>query len=371
MRLNKNSEKTAIFFSNPFGYGPTGKIIALLDNFSKLWKGNIVCVANGLTSEMHDFKNNKKVIFTRIDERNEKEIIRLLKRLKNPYVVSSLNRFAIKSAIFLNKPSAVIDSLAWFWKKIPEEYLLADFYYCQKIPGVPIRKISKNQKFVPAILGNLPKPLKRKDDFTLIHIGGILNPLIKEIPEYYLKTLACCINNYNSEEKIIVAGGKKAILFLKKHIHRKNIRLGSFPRKKFINYVNSAKHFVTTSGLTATLEAFSLRTPTSFLLPTNLSQWALANNLSHKKYITLKMSWEKYIKKSKLSTSLNEKDAIAIILSYGGQLYSNNSLLRIFMNDFNKILAYPPQIENQLKFINKMGTNGSQIIAEDLISVWS
>lgn len=371
MRKNNTLDKTIIFFSNPFGYGPTGKVIALLDEFSNSWKGDIVCVANGLTGEMHDLKNKRRINFIKIDERNEEEIVKFLRKFRNPYVVSSLNRFAIKSANMLNIPSAIIDSLAWFWRKTPEEYLLADFYYCQKMPGISIKKISRNQKFVPAILGKLPKPIIRKKNFTLIHIGGISNPLTKEMPEYYLRVLAYCINNYDPKKKIIVAGGKKAISLFKKHIRRKNIILESFSRKEFINQIRSAKHFVTTSGLTATLEAFFLKTPTSFLLPTNLSQWSLAKNLSSKKCAPKRLLWEKYIKNTCLSEDLTEKETINILLNYGEAIYKEKKLLKSISNDFRDLLTNIPEISYQNDFISKMGSDGSKIISKELVKKWS
>jgi hypothetical protein len=236
--------------------------------------------------------------------------------------------------------------------------------------GIPIDILSKNQKIVPAILGKLPRPKKIKENFILIHIGGISNPLTSKLPESYLKILAACINNYDPRDKIVVAGGKKAIAFLKKHINNKKVILGSFSREEFINKVNSCRHFVTTSGLTATLEAFALKAPTAFLLPTNLSQWALANNLLSKKCASERLSWERYIKDPKLSDDLSEKEAISILSKYEDVVYGNKLLLAEIVSDFKSILNSHPPVEYQSKFITSIGTNGAEVIVSELVKKW-
>ena len=120
-----------VCISNPFGFGPAGKIIALMEELAKRWrKGKIVYIASKLCQEILPGKLKSKVVVETADERNEDVLKNLLVKYNHPFVICVLNKTAIKVAKSLGLKAYFIDSLSWMWKKIPEEYLLADTYYC-------------------------------------------------------------------------------------------------------------------------------------------------------------------------------------------------------------------------------------------------
>lgn len=55
-------QKEIFFFSNPFGYGPTATMIALLRRFSNLKNIKIYVIANGLCAEILDKNSDKGFI---------------------------------------------------------------------------------------------------------------------------------------------------------------------------------------------------------------------------------------------------------------------------------------------------------------------
>ena len=55
----------------------------------------------------------------------------------------------------------------------------------------------------------------------------------------------------------------------------KKVKLDTLLKDIFDKKLQSSQHFITTPGLTASMESFSYETPASFLLPWNLSQWKI------------------------------------------------------------------------------------------------
>lgn len=88
-------KKNIVFFSNPFGFGLTSKAIALINAGLKYWDANLYYVANADCMPIFEDKN---VQIISADQRNPNEIKEILSRFSNAYVVSSLNRFAVKIA---------------------------------------------------------------------------------------------------------------------------------------------------------------------------------------------------------------------------------------------------------------------------------
>src|SRR3989344_3460854 len=166
-------KKTIVIFSNPFGYGPTGKSIALADALLELGLKNIILAGSVFIHEIVP----DHIKYIKIDERNENEIRNLLRGINNPLVISSQNRFSVKVAHSLKIPSAFVDGLAWFWKKIPSDHLIADEIFWLRYPGIE-NKVPfgyRNIHIVPAAINIKSKKVKR--DQILIHLGGCMNPI--------------------------------------------------------------------------------------------------------------------------------------------------------------------------------------------------
>ena len=147
--------KSILLFSNPFGYGPSGKLLSIAKYLIKNTTQTEVILCGSqylLQIAGSEFR------FILVEDRDEEAISKLLKSIPNEkYVLSSQNRFAIKAAIKNNIPSAFLDGLAWFWNKFPDDHFLADIIFWLNYPNI--------KKSIPE---------QFKDKINIIH--GITEP---------------------------------------------------------------------------------------------------------------------------------------------------------------------------------------------------
>lgn len=360
-------KKTIVIFSNPFGYGPTGKAIAIAEAFIKSGYKDIIFAGNSFVQEIIP-RHIKSIT---IDERNEDEITNVLRQIENPVVISSQNRFAIHAAKSLDIPSAFLDGLAWFWKKIPTDHLIADEIFWMNYPHIK-DKLPKNFDkihIVPAII-DVENDVSNRDQI-LIHIGGCKNPLTDTFPKCYLNILANSLSNFFDADKIIVTGGAEAVEYLKSKLIKNKIKIVSLKHHKFIQELSKSKHFITTAGQTATLEAFALGVPTSFLMPMNLSQLALTNILSEYNAAPQILSWDSYSSNKINITLLGEKEVIIELNKYAESIYIDERLKVMLNIDIVNIINTIPDHKGQSDFIKYIGVSGADVIMNILVKKWS
>lgn len=360
-------DKNLFLFSNPFGYGPTSKLIVIAEEIKKKWPGEIFIAGNGLVEEIID-KNKFK--FIKCDQRNIEEIENLLNKYNNAYVVSSLNRFAIKAAHNLNIPNVFIDGLTWMWDNIPDDYLLADIYFCTYFPGVEDKlKDKNNTKIIEYILADLPKKSITNNDF-LIHLGGAENPIEEKLNENYFVALSKILHSLKYNNKILITGGSNALKFFS-NLNNKYFIVKNYKKNEYLNILAKCKHLFTTSGLNGTYEAFKMQIPTSFILPLNLSQWRFENYLIDNRISDSNICWEDFFPEEAHKLNfLNEKDALGLIAILSKKLLEDDKLMEKYKIIFQKTTEDNPNTIKPTKFIKKIGYNGSVQLVEELSEKW-
>jgi len=356
-------KKTIVIFSNPFGYGPTGKAIAIAEAFLRKGISNIVFAGSNFVQEIIP----DSVTSISVDERDEGEIIKMLGQIENPMVISSQNRFAIRAAKSLGIPSAFLDGLAWFWKDIPDDHLIADEIFWMNYPDIKekLTKHSDKINIVPAIIDI--KTHVNKRDQTLIHIGGCKNPLVDIFPKFYLTILAESLSHITGN--VIVTGGIEATEYLKSLLVQTGNKTSvlSLKHNEFITELGKSKHFITTAGQTATLEAFAMGIPTSFLMPMNLSQLALTDILAKYDAAPQVINWDSYFLEKIDITSLNEKDTIVELGKHAERICRDEESKHRMIIDLVNLLKIIPNNKGQTDFIEYMGVSGADVIADILI----
>lgn len=362
------SNKTVIFVSNPFGFGPTGKTLALIEELHHSWSGKIVYAASSMCQETLPDSLKKSITIETIDERDEKSLINVFQKYSHPFVVCTLNRLAIKSAKSLGLKAFFIDSLAWLWKEIPEEYLLADTYYCFNIFNIK-KKLppNKNIKVISPVFGNLPVSQTKKSDLILFHIGGFKNPFQDEMSLSYLNLLLKALSFTKIKTPTLITGGYDALSYMSTKISHPLLKFKTLGRDDFLNTLNKAKHFITTSGLTATLESFALKTPTSFIPPTNQSQWKILKLLIESHCADSKIEWHDFMKEEIDFNNCTEKEAVPLFHQLAVDAYHNPEYQQKFCQLLSALIDSSPSTTNSNKFISQAGTNGSQTIINDLL----
>jgi len=151
-------------------------------------------------------------------------------------------------------------------------------------------------------------------------------------------------------------------------VKNSNFRFYTLERDEFLKQLNNTSHFITTSGLTATLEAFALRTPTSFIPPTNLSQWNILKLLTRKSCADSKIEWADILSHETDFEGLSEKEAIPKFHQMAEEGYNNVKNHDKFIYNLNNLITSIPSRNKQTEFIESTGTNGSKVIVQDLIT---
>lgn len=358
-------KKTIVVFSNPFGYGPAGKAIAIAEAFIKKGYLDITFVGSALMREIVPTNVN----YIEVNERDEVAIKTVLATITNPVVVSSQNRFAIRAAVSLGIPCAFLDGLSWLWNEIPADHLIANEIFWMKFPEIEKKMPAfKNVHIVPAIVNLVD--IKEKKDFVLVHIGGCVNPLTDDFPYDYLFVLAEALN-CKFTFRIKVAGSTKAIEYLKTLVMNDAVELVTLRHEQFVQVLSEASHFVTTPGQTATLEAFESETPVSFLLPMNLSQSMLINILSKFNAAPSSLHWKNYLQSNFDLHGLNEKEVITMIIGISKNIKEDKNARQQIKRDLVHLINHVPSIVGQRKFIDSVGVQGADFMVDYLIKKWN
>lgn len=354
-----------IVFANPFGYGPAGKALALLDALKRHGFDDVSMAGSAHIREIVPLG----VPFLDVNERSVKDVGQLLFETQTTHIVCSQNRFAVSAARTQGIKSAFLDGLAWFWKEIPEEHLIADEIFWINFPGLKDKApAGKNIAMVPAVVEQRVRAAQ--EDKIVVHIGGCENPLTNTIPTAYLSLLAGALNAYTRERRILVTGGVRAIEYLRVRISAPRVECRSLIHDDFLAEVSSAKMFLTTAGMTASLEAFSMGVPVAFLPPTNLSQYALVQLLRPYGAAPAAVLWSDYTSISEDIGSLNEKEAISTFDEIASAVDNNEESRASFQKDMLRSFDATIDTEGQREFIQSVGTNGADVIARYLYNAW-
>lgn len=361
-------KKTIVLISNPFGFGPTGKAVAVAEEFLRRGYKDIVFLGTKFTLDIVG-NNFTKIV---LDERNQELLENAISKIENPFVISSQNRFAIYVANRLKIPSAFIDGLSWFWGDIPPDHLLADHVFWMNYPNIQSKipsGVYNKIHITPAIIDY--SKVKKNKSGVLIHLGGCKNPLIDIFPYDYLDLISDAINSNNTYLKVKIAGGTEVLDYLKKKISNKNVTFLSNNHSEFIEHLSTSKHFITTAGQTATLEAFSMCIPTTFIPPMNLSQLALMELLNVHNALPQGFTWSNLISSEIDLFKLSEAEAISEFCTLSKKIKSHADLHKIFVTKFLALFDCVPRTDGQTKFITNIGVKGASIICDILSTKWN
>ncbi len=358
-------KKDVIFFSNPFGFGPTCEVAILMNMGMSMWKNaRLHYVAS---SECTEILDDKGIHVIPANQRDPEQIKEILASYQNPCVVSSLNRFAVKVAHEQHYPNCFVDNLTWMWDEIPEEYLLTDMYFALNFPGID-SKIQDQPKLIkiPYIIDTFMSK-DYVDSEVLVNIGGGMNPLTKKIPTAFLQILAKAIATSNNRG-IILCGGQESMTYAKQYLpHNECLTL---KKDIFLASLTHTKHFVTTPGLNATMEAFFYGIPVSFLMPTNLSHWNILNVLLKQDVVPQKIRWEDILEQPLDFRNTPEKVAIPRLEEIADTILQDKKLLDKAVHMLYNMFLEPKSSKKQKEFITTLGTNGAEVVSQTLMDRW-
>lgn len=358
-------KKDVIFFSNPFGFGPTCEVAILMNVGKSMWKNT--CIHYVASSECTEILSSPGIDIISANQRDPEKIREILSSFDNPYVVSSLNRFAVRIAHEQRYPNCFVDNLTWMWNEIPKEYLLTDIYFALNFPGIDLKiKNQQNVVKIPYIIDSFIAK-DYVDNECLVNIGGGMNPLTKKIPTAFLEIVAKAICDLNNKD-VVLCGGQESMHYVQKYLP--NNKCLTLKKDIFLASLLRTKHFITTPGLNATLEAFYYGIPVSFLMPTNLSHWNILNVLNKQGVVTQKTTWEDILGKPLDLKNTPEKIAIPFLEDIANGILQDKKLLDKAVQMVYNLFQEPKSSEKQKQFITTLGTNGAEVVSKTLMEQW-
>lgn len=364
--------KNIVIFSNPFGNGPAGKSVSIARYI--VAHSNPETITVYICGSIQLISSTQKNLhFIKIDDRSETEISKVLDVIGGfVYVISSQNRFAIRVAKSKGVPCAFLDGLAWFWSNVPEEHFQADIIFWLNYPGISDKipaNFHEKIKIIHGITEEVEGSTERSLDEVLLYIGGCKNPLTP-LPTHYLDLCASMIENAVSQKErkihLQVATDSASKEYLSKFPEISSF-VDVYEHEQFLFMLSRARIFITNGGQTATIEASTLKTPTTFTLPINLSQYALVSYL--KIHEDSCLQWKDYLEIPDTILDYTEKDAIAFFDGQAETLLLNPSSLNKVCNDFQQMIFRERKGGTNI-LLEQIGSSGTEEMFDFLRQKW-
>lgn len=363
----KQKFKRVIFLANPFGYGPSSKAITIIDKLRAKWEGEVIYAASNKCLETLSPQLAKKIKVEKINDRDPYEIAGVLNRYRCSLVVVVLNKVAVETVAKNNLHCFFVDPLTYLWQNVPESYLKANRYYYFDIFDAQEKVKTIEHSFpLSPIFGQMDSSfnVKKEKSLVLFHVGGFSNPLVEGINEFYLNILAKVVNEIK-EKKVVVAGGKSAIDYLKGRT-KHSVQLGSYGHDRFLEILSKCEHFLTTAGMAATFEAFNLRVPVFFLPSNNLSQWKQSNFFNEKAKVP-KLEWNLILNRKISLDGLTEKEGIKKIRQLSKIADQSEVTVKKVVDKVKTFVNNNHRLTYQNKYLEKVGTQGTDKLVKDIL----
>ena len=369
--------KNIVITSNPFGYGPTGQAITLIQELLKnenFKSARIYFLGSSLCREIIEKElQESSIIISDINERNTTDLEHYINNIQGDIIcIGFQNRFIIEVSKKLGIKSIFIDGLGWFWDITPTSHLLADKIYWTNFPN-----LSSKEKIIPpsvAVIGLMQEICVHKEDFNnpfcLVSLGGCINPLTTGLQEnYLLLTIKVFENVYKKINiPIKIALGSFAKKFLETNtIIPTGITIHSFDHKTMLMEFSHCHHHFSIGGQSSTMEALQSSIPTTFYLPSNLSQIAFQDIFEKHLPGNFYSQWSIFLGNEASFSIDNEAKAIADIDNISKKILTNNLLINKIAD--NLIKGFNNKDKNKLfDIVKSLGSTGAQQITSDIIN---
>lgn len=272
-----NKKENILAVTSCFGLGPVGKLSAIVEAS----KNDFNWYASGEEFDINIF--NDKNIFVDKCFTMDKEVLKeFLDKYNIKYALVVLKNKMAHLLLELGVKVIYVDSLPFMWSledanigKVPYN---VDCYCAQKT--IELSEISKdifsNVKNLvwidPIVNKNNINLSNRKSNYILVNIGGLHSPSTNgyDYVDVVIKNLIKIYKNY----KIIITTSLKSSNYLKENLKEySNVCVKTLKQRDFFQYINNAKLFITSPGLTTILESRNIIDKVIFLPPQNISQF--------------------------------------------------------------------------------------------------
>jgi hypothetical protein len=381
-----NNINHIVVAANPFGFGPTGNAIPILEELNARFFDQsdirIYFVGSDKCQIIAPDLPGVRRVF--LNERDEIALGDFLRTLSGRvFVLGVQNRFIVAVGKALGCKTAFFDVLAWMWSEIPETHLVADEIFWMRFPGIIERQYHRNcsGKNIHIIEGVYKRALHGKTDISankkvLFCIGGGFSPLRDGIQENYLSLLAAVLKaSILSRMDVVIVAGESVATFLRDMGARPvTWRIFTLSHAETLKHLSSAEFFLSIGGQSSTMEALLSGIPIYFFIPSNLSQVLLQMRMASEIKRDDILWWkDEFAELVRSSGYLSEKDYIERMEVISGDIVSDSKNVKALASKFDDFLenllgdeSYFSELESIRKWI---GSNGSTQIV-DYIETW-
>lgn len=262
-----------------FAYGPIGKLLVIAKELKKSGH-KLTFVGFGTAHQLaNKFEFDEVHLIDTDSELFEKKVETLVGN--SDILVTAMDRSSTTLFMKKKKPVVWIDTLFWWWDKIPDFLWDVDLYLFQRSIDegenlIKYRKKIKNLVPVGPIIEEVPINNKKRQ--LMIAFGGMEAQGWYKIgvDSNYPFTLTEIILrevDLSDFETVIVTGNEKIIEELKVKYNDKRFVFKALSHSEFVCELSSSELAMIVPGLETPLEAFYYKVPVIFLPPSNSSQY--------------------------------------------------------------------------------------------------
>jgi len=259
-----------LFCAFPFGYGPAAKLLAIAHAVSA--RGvSAAFVGSGISLELVRRSRDR---FTAVADATSQQARALV--AESAGVVSLMDRDAAALAERAGKPLFVVDSLLWMRERVPAAFAAARRYWAQRFFGDdgPVRLAFPAASPVGPIVAAFEG--RRGGDGIVVHLGGCASPFASsEAHHHYALAVmhALVASGVARGHRCRLLAGEACVARLRAEFPASDVALETLSHDDALRAIAGADLVLTSPGVTATFECFSLGVPAFFLPPQNYSQW--------------------------------------------------------------------------------------------------
>ncbi|MDD4081925.1 MAG: hypothetical protein PHD05_00925 [Sphaerochaetaceae bacterium] len=355
--------------SVPYAFGPVSKLIAI----SRLLRDDfdLVFLTTGMTRNFIEQEQLGRIV-----ECNTRKLTDLEKNTnlfkQAALFLDVMNQNSVEFAQKIGTKVAFVDSLFWMWSGIWPYMKDVDYYFIQNFGEIndQIEKFKiKNSLLVGPIIENVTTLKANKSYDYLISFGGIESFSIKvgENTNYPIFMTKLLIKELEAKKATFAfTGNKKIMEMLKKEIGKDCFFY--FTHEEFLSTLKNAKIAIVTPGLTCAFEIFSLGKKVLFLPPQNYSQ--VQNLTKFREYGIAKDSidWSDIYPGFEIPNRIREREGDPklqeLMQKFDVDFEGKQKFGSLLRKKINSVEKQDPS--KTKKFIDSLGTNGTETIAKKI-----
>lgn len=262
-----------------FGFGPAAAIADFFPHLRKRFE-HIAYIGSG-----HSLDLQTSFAYDAIYEKDNFESV----LADYDLFFTALDFDKAKRAAVMGKPTAIYDSLCWYWPTLPDVISKDVLYLAQAFHGVKERLAKEKEMFANAVTVNPIIPIdqpQRERSIVLLNMGGLQNPYwpLELCIAYATSMIRAFKESVGREEHCVILCSSK--------IAQGIPDAKSLKRDEVVSLLPKVKYAVQTPGLSNIFDVAAMDIPTVFIPPANDSQGQQLELLLQHRQVDAYIDWK-------------------------------------------------------------------------------